>query len=118
MSYDHRVAVENGHVQAILALQAEIYRLAELERQPCDLADYSGVFSRLRDAKKEQSELKTALAEHRYKWACSDMKDAIRELGELCRELPDEVRHARVVNRVMAAQEEQLALLAQMYGMA
>jgi hypothetical protein len=116
MSYEHRASIENGHAKAIFALQAEIDRLAILERQPCELGEYTGILSRIREAKREQSGLKTALTEHRYKWACSDMKDAIKELGDLCREMPDEVRHASVVNRVMAAQEEQRALLLEMHS--
>jgi hypothetical protein len=101
---------------AIAALQLDIDRLADLERRPCDLEEYNGILHSIREAKKEQSFLKTTLTEHRYKWACSDMKDAIKELGDLCREMPDEVRHASVVNRVMAAQEEQRALLLEMHA--
>ena len=117
MSFEYRVAIENGHIRAMLALQTEIDNLAKLESQPCDLQDYVVVVARIKEAKKEQSDLKTAIAEHKYKWACRDMKDAIKELGDLCQELPNEERHARVVNRVMSAQEEQRVLIVQMYGL-
>ena len=118
MSREDRAGIENGYVQAIVVLQLDIDRLTATESRSMDLADYPGVLHELRESKRAQSELRAVLIEHRYKWACDDMKEAIKELGELCRELPDEVRHARVVDRVMVAQEEQRALIIQMYGIA
>jgi len=62
-------------------------------------------------------EVRKALAEHKYRWVCADMKDAIKELGDMCRDLPSEEQHALVVDRVMTAQREQRTLLVQMYGL-
>ena len=106
----NRAAVEQSNAHAFSALQLELDSLAERERGPCDLRDYSEIRSRMREVKK-------ALAEHKYRRACADMKDAIKELGDMCRELPSEEQHALVVDRVMTAQREQRTLLVQMYGL-
>ena len=98
----------NAH--AISLLETELEILEGRERGPCDLRDYSEIRSRMRDTKK-------ALADYKYRRACADMKDAIKELCDMCRDLPSEEQHALVVDRVMTAQREQRTLLVQMYGL-
>jgi len=106
----NRAAAEQASACAITALQLELESLVERERGPCDLRDYSEIRGRMREVRK-------ALAEHKYRWVCADMKDAIKELGDMCRDLPSEEQHALVVDRVMTAQREQRTLLVQMYGL-
>ena len=98
-------------------LQVELDRLVQREHGPCELREYSEIRNRMREVKGMRSQVMKALAERKYGWACADMKDAIKELGDMCRDLPSEEQHALVVDRVMAAQREQRTLLVQMYGL-